>query len=65
MSPKYVVSLENGVTKEITAAYREWIKADKALLSLLIATLGDETIDMLLAAKLHMRHGLNLLIIMQ
>ncbi|KAB2614976.1 S2-RNase [Pyrus ussuriensis x Pyrus communis] len=43
--PKYVVSLESGVTSEITAAYREWIKADKALLSLLIATLGDEAIE--------------------
>ncbi|CAN6689061.1 unnamed protein product [Malus baccata var. baccata] len=42
--PKYVVSLESGVTSEITAAYRDWIKADKALLSLLIATLGDKAI---------------------
>ncbi|CAN6725267.1 unnamed protein product [Malus baccata var. baccata] len=43
--PKYVVSLESGVTSEITATYRDWIKADKALLSILIATHGDEGIE--------------------
>lgn len=49
--PKYVVSLESGVTKEITVANCEWIKADKALLSLLIATLGDEAIEYVVGSK--------------
>ncbi|KAB2616347.1 hypothetical protein D8674_022935 [Pyrus ussuriensis x Pyrus communis] len=49
--PKYVVSVESGVTKEITAAYHEWIKTDKALLSLLIATLGDEAIEYVVGSK--------------
>ncbi|KAB2625660.1 hypothetical protein D8674_017320 [Pyrus ussuriensis x Pyrus communis] len=42
--PKYVLSLEHRITKEIAAAYRAWIKTDKALISLLIATLGNEVI---------------------
>lgn len=50
--PKYVVCLEKGVTKEITEAYREWIKANKALLSLLIATLGDEAIEYDVGSKI-------------
>ncbi|CAL8153026.1 unnamed protein product [Prunus armeniaca] len=35
---------EEGVTSAVTAAYKEWILTDKALLSLLIATLSDEAI---------------------
>ncbi|XP_048425928.1 uncharacterized protein LOC125470662 [Pyrus x bretschneideri] len=49
--PKYVVSLESRVTTEITAAYREWIKADKAFLSLSIAALGDEVIEYVVGSK--------------
>lgn len=50
--PKYVISLEDGVTKEITNAYREWVKTDKALLSLLIAVLGDEAIEYVVGCKI-------------
>lgn len=50
--PKYVVCLEKGVTKEITKAYHEWIKENKALLSLLIATLGDEAIEYDVGSKI-------------
>ncbi|KAM1807704.1 hypothetical protein ACFX11_030677 [Malus domestica] len=50
--PKYLVYLENGITKEITTAYLEWIKADKALLSLLIITLGDEAIEYVVGSKI-------------
>lgn len=49
--PKYVISLEEWVTKEITEAYREWVKTYKALLSLLIATLGDEAIEYVVGSK--------------
>lgn len=49
--PKYVISLEDGVTKEITNAYREWVKTDKALLSLLIVVLGDEAIEYVVGCK--------------
>ncbi|XP_050125556.1 uncharacterized protein LOC126602701 [Malus sylvestris] len=49
--PKYVISLEEGVTKEITEAYRAWVKTNKALLSLLIATLGDEAIEYVVGSK--------------
>lgn len=49
--PKYVVCLEKEVTKEIIEAYREWIKVDKALLSLLIATLGDKAIEYVVGSK--------------
>ncbi|CAL9025631.1 unnamed protein product, partial [Prunus brigantina] len=43
--PKFAIVGEEGVTSTITAAYREWLRADKALLSLLIATLSDEAIE--------------------
>lgn len=49
--PKYVMCLEKGVTKEITVAYREWIKANKTLLSLLIAILGDEVIEYVVGSQ--------------
>lgn len=50
--PNYVIYLEGGVTKELTQAYREWIKVDKALLSLLITTLGDEAIKYVVGSKM-------------
>lgn len=49
--PKYVISLDNSVTMEITDAYRQWIKTNKALLSLLIVTLGDEAIEYVVGSK--------------
>lgn len=49
--PKYVISLDTSVTKEITEAYKLWIRTDKALLSLLIATLGDEAIEYVVGSK--------------
>lgn len=49
--PKYLISLDGGVTKELTQAYKEWIKTDKALLSLLIAILGDEAIEYVVGSK--------------
>ncbi|KAB2622356.1 hypothetical protein D8674_024538 [Pyrus ussuriensis x Pyrus communis] len=49
--PKYVLTLEHGITKEITDACRAWTKIDKALISLLIATLGDEVIKYIIGSK--------------
>ncbi|RXH71559.1 hypothetical protein DVH24_018914 [Malus domestica] len=43
--PKYCITPEGGVTKEITQAYKQSIHNDLALHSLLIATLSDETMD--------------------
>lgn len=50
--PMYVVCLEKGVTKEIIKAYHEWIKVDKALFSMLIATLGDKEIKYVVGSKI-------------
>ncbi|KAI5332328.1 hypothetical protein L3X38_022457 [Prunus dulcis] len=36
---------EEGATSELTAAYKDWIRKDKALLSLLIASLSDEALE--------------------
>lgn len=49
--PKYVISLDVGVTKDIIDAYRQWIKTDKVLLSLLLAILGDEAIEYVVGSK--------------
>ncbi|CAL8082068.1 unnamed protein product [Prunus armeniaca] len=42
--PRFAIVDEVGVTSEVTA-YKDWIRTDKALLSLLIATLSDEAIE--------------------
>lgn len=40
--PKFVINTKTGgVTKEVTTAYKKWVKKDLALLSLLIATLSE------------------------
>ncbi|XP_048438049.1 uncharacterized protein LOC125476231 [Pyrus x bretschneideri] len=49
--PKYVLTPELGVTKEINTAHRDWIKADMALLSLLIATLSDDAMKHVVGSK--------------
>ncbi|TQE01889.1 hypothetical protein C1H46_012513 [Malus baccata] len=49
--PKYSVSTETGITREITVEYKEWVKKDLALLSLLIATLSDEAMDHIVGCK--------------
>ncbi|KAI5351984.1 hypothetical protein L3X38_004875 [Prunus dulcis] len=49
--PKFALVDEKGVTSTITATYREWLRADKTLLSLLIATLSDEAIEYVIGSK--------------
>ncbi|CAN6708092.1 unnamed protein product [Malus baccata var. baccata] len=49
--PKFCLTIEAGVTKEISTAYKEWVKTDVSLLSLLIATLSDGAIDYVIGCK--------------
>ena len=48
---KYIINTETGVTKEITTAYKDWVKTYVFLLSLLIATLSDEAMDYVIGCK--------------
>ncbi|KAM2181670.1 hypothetical protein TB1_031621 [Malus domestica] len=49
--PKYVIDTASGVTNEINAAYKDWVKKDLALLSLLIATLSDDAMEHVIGCK--------------
>ncbi|KAM2874298.1 hypothetical protein COP2_017588 [Malus domestica] len=48
---KYVVSIEVGVTKEISEVFVNWESTDMALLSLLLATLSDEAMEYVLGCR--------------
>ncbi|XP_008232570.1 PREDICTED: uncharacterized protein LOC103331702 [Prunus mume] len=58
--PKYVVTESEGVTGELTEAYKQWIQIDKALLSLLIATLSNDAIEYVVGCKTARDAWLNL-----
>ncbi|KAM2641902.1 hypothetical protein EV1_015932 [Malus domestica] len=49
--PKFVLIPDLGVTNEISITYKEWVKKDMALLSLLIATLSDDAIEHVVGCK--------------
>ncbi|CAL9017155.1 unnamed protein product [Prunus brigantina] len=49
-----------GVTSKITAAYKDWLKVDKVLLSLLIATLSDGEIEYVIGSKTTFEAWMNL-----
>ncbi|CAL2254172.1 unnamed protein product [Prunus armeniaca] len=49
--PKFAIVDEEGVTSEVTTAYKDWMRTDKALLSLLIASLSDEAIEYVIGCK--------------
>lgn len=49
--PKFVFIEDSGITTEVTQAYKEWIKQDRALVSLLLATLGDEAVEYVVGCK--------------
>ncbi|CAN6704071.1 unnamed protein product [Malus baccata var. baccata] len=49
--PKFVLTPDLGVTNEISTAYKEWVKIDMTLLSLLIATLSDDAIEHVVGCK--------------
>ncbi|KAM2715814.1 hypothetical protein EV2_045370 [Malus domestica] len=49
--PRFVIDTEAGVTNEVTVAYKDWVKKDLALLSLLIATLSDDVMEHIIGCK--------------
>ncbi|PRQ35183.1 hypothetical protein RchiOBHm_Chr5g0077241 [Rosa chinensis] len=49
--PRYVLTEEGSVTSEVTQAYKQWKKIDKALLGLLMATLDDEIMEIIVGSK--------------
>ncbi|XP_016650428.1 PREDICTED: uncharacterized protein LOC107881340 [Prunus mume] len=49
--PKFAILDEEGVTSELTAAYKDWMQVDKALLSVLIAMLSDAALDYVIGCK--------------
>ncbi|PRQ44692.1 putative RNA-directed DNA polymerase [Rosa chinensis] len=49
--PRYVLTSEFEVTKEETTAYRAWKQTDMALLSLLMATLDEDIVDVIIGCK--------------
>lgn len=46
-----MTNTDTGVTKEVTTAYKEWVKTDVSLLSLPIATLSDDELDYVIGCK--------------
>ncbi|BBG94462.1 hypothetical protein Prudu_002755 [Prunus dulcis] len=48
---KFTILDDKGFTSELTAAYKDWVKIDKALLSLLIATLSNDVIEYVIGCK--------------
>lgn len=46
-----MIDIESGIIKELTVAYKDWVKNDLALLSLLIATLSDDTMEHIIGCK--------------
>ncbi|CAL9005263.1 unnamed protein product, partial [Prunus brigantina] len=49
--PKFAIWDEEGVTSEVTVAYKDWLRTDKALLSLLIASLSDEALQYVIGSR--------------
>lgn len=49
--PRYALDFEGGVTSEEIAAYRAWKQTDMALLSLLMATLDEDIVDVIIGSK--------------
>ncbi|CAL2255131.1 unnamed protein product [Prunus armeniaca] len=49
--PKFAILDEEKVTFEVTGAYKEWLRVDKALLTFFIATLSDNGIEYVISSK--------------
>ncbi|CAL2266706.1 unnamed protein product [Prunus armeniaca] len=49
--PKFAILDKIGVTSEVTATYRDWLRTNKSLLSFLIATLSDEALEYFIGSK--------------
>ncbi|XP_050115704.1 uncharacterized protein LOC126593656 [Malus sylvestris] len=50
-SPRFVIDTETCVTKEVIVAYKNWVKKDLALHSLLIVTLSDDVMEYVIGCK--------------
>lgn len=48
---RFVFIEDSGITTEVTTVFKEWIKRDRALVSLLLATLGDEAVEYVVGCK--------------
>lgn len=57
---QFVFSEEHGITTTLTQAYKDWKKTDRALISLIIATLSPEAMDYVVGCKSSMQPGSNL-----
>ncbi|CAL8133823.1 unnamed protein product [Prunus armeniaca] len=49
--PKFAIVGEEGTTSEVTTAYKDWIRTNKALLSLLIASLSYEALEYVIGSQ--------------
>ena len=49
--PRYGLTESGTVTSEVTEAYKQWKKTDKALLGLLMATLDDDTMEVIVGSS--------------
>ena len=49
--PRYALTSEGEVTNEETAAYKAWKQTDMALISLLMATLDEDIVDVIIGCK--------------
>lgn len=49
--PNYIITKAEGVTTQLTEAYRQWIQIDKSPLSLLVTTFSDEAIEYVISCK--------------
>ncbi|CAL2249142.1 unnamed protein product [Prunus armeniaca] len=49
--PKFAILDKECVTSKLTAAYKDWVQVDKALISLLIATLFDDALKYVIGCK--------------
>lgn len=49
--PRYALDTEGGVTCEETVAYKLWKQTDMALLSLLMATLDEDVVDVIIGCR--------------
>ncbi|CAL2245419.1 unnamed protein product [Prunus armeniaca] len=58
--PKFAILDVEGVTSEVTVAYKDWLPTDKALLSLLIASLFDEALEYVIGSRTAREAWLNL-----
>ncbi|BFG25182.1 hypothetical protein CerSpe_114560 [Prunus speciosa] len=57
---KFAILDEEGVTSQVIAAYKEWMRTITALLSLLITTLSDEALEYVIGTKTAREAWLNL-----